>query len=112
MSSVSPNDSSPKSAWVQLYEARRMSMDLEVRIPGRPPGPIPRRKVGMTLSQGEISELEVWQDRFSSLLHRKVSVGETVGLLARICTTRYASLPNRQETETLVDLVERMIGQE
>ena len=49
----------PKTAWVQLYQARQIKADItETRSPGRPPSPIPRRKVGLTLSQGEITELE------------------------------------------------------
>jgi hypothetical protein len=44
----------PKSAWVQLYQARQIKADIaETRSPGRPPLPIPRRKVGLTLSQGD-----------------------------------------------------------
>ena len=76
----------PKSAWVQLYQARQIKADIvESRSPGRPPSPIPRRKVGLTLSQGEITELETWQERFSELIGRKLSTGETVGILTRIC---------------------------
>ena len=40
-----------RNAWVQLYEARRVPNEQEVRAPGRPPGVVPRRKVGLTLSQ-------------------------------------------------------------
>jgi hypothetical protein len=65
---------STKNAWVQLYEARRVPSDQEVRAPGRPPGTVPRRKVGLTLSHGEIAEIDVWQQRFSELLHRSVSL--------------------------------------
>jgi len=43
-----------RNAWVQLYEARRVPNEQEVRSPGRPPGVVPRRKVGLTLSQGEM----------------------------------------------------------
>lgn len=85
MSSTTPVESgAAKSAWVQLYEARNIPVEVQTRSPGRPPGPVPRRKVGMTLSQGEIAEIEVWQERLSTLLHRKISIGETVGLLARL----------------------------
>ena len=81
---MATNPGSNKPAWVQLYEARRLAVEYEPRSPGRPPAPIPRRKVGFTLSQGEIRELEVWQDRFSRLLQRKVSTGETIGILVRV----------------------------
>lgn len=112
MSHNPPGEGSSKSAWVQLYEARNIPVEVETRLPGRPPGPVPRRKVGMTLSQGEIAELEVWQERFSGMLHRKVSIGETVGLLARLSTARYAAISSRQAPQLLADLVEKMIGQE
>jgi hypothetical protein len=105
------NSPSNKPAWVQLYEARRMLVQVESRSPGRPPGPIPRRKVGLTLSQGEISELEVWQDRFSALLQRRISTGETVGILTRISTARFSRL-TEPELLTLADLVEHMAGTE
>jgi hypothetical protein len=64
--------------------------------------------VGLTLSQGETAELKVWQDRFSELLGRKISIGETVGILARICTTRLSRLPEKQ-TESLIDLIEQLV---
>lgn len=104
--------SSPKSAWVQLYQARQIKADLvESRSPGRPPSPIPRRKVGMTLSQGEINEIETWQNRFSELMGRKLSTGETVGILARICSGRFSRLDDSDTFASLVELVEKMIGE-
>jgi len=112
------NPGNNKPAWVQLYEARRLDMEVEPRTPGRPPAPIPRRKVGFTLSQGEIRELEAWQDRFSHLLNRKVSTGETIGILVRISTARYLRLSETPdgasapaEPAALVELVARMIGE-
>jgi len=107
---MSPISRSRNAAWIQLYEARRVFNEPESRPPGRPPAVIPRKKVGLTLSQGEISELEVWQDRFSTLLGRKVSAGEAVGILTRLSTARYQTLAGRGEPETLAQLVEKMIG--
>lgn len=102
----------PKSAWVQLYQARQIKADIvEARSPGRPPSPIPRRKVGLTLSQGEISELEVWQERFSEVMGRKISTGETVGILTRICTARLGRMDDAASFDTLAELVEKMIGE-
>lgn len=100
-----------KPAWVQLYEARRLAMEYQTRSPGRPPAPIPRHKVGVTLSQGEMRELEVWQERFSTLLRRKVSVGETIGILTRICTARFTRFAEAGNPLTLADLVEQMTGE-
>jgi hypothetical protein len=113
MSPTTPVEgSAAKSAWVQLYEARNIPVEVQTRSPGRPPGPVPRHKVGMTLSQGEIAEIEVWQERLSSLLHRKISIGETVGLLARLSTARFAAISAHQSLQALAELVEKMIGQE
>ena len=104
--------STPKTAWVQLYQARQIKAEeVEPRMPGRPPSPIPRRKVGLTLSQGEISELDVWQERFSNLLGRKISTGETVGILTRVCTARLGRIEHADQVDSLVELVEKMIGE-
>jgi hypothetical protein len=107
---MASNSGSNKPAWIQLYEARRLAVEYETRSPGRPPAPIPRRKVGFTLSQGEIRELEVWQERFSRLLQRKVSAGETIGILVRISSARASRLLEGGESTSLADLVEIMIG--
>ena len=101
-----------RNAWVQLYEARRIPSEPEGRSPGRPPGIVPRRKVGMTLSQGEITELETWRVRFSGLLNRSVSAGETLGILSRICTARYNRLEDLEGIDSLGELVEKLIGEE
>ncbi len=102
----------PKSAWVQLYQARQLKADVtESRSPGRPPSPIPRRKVGLTLSQGEITEIEHWQERLSELLGRKISAGETVGILTRIATARLGRLNSPDSIDSLVELVEKMVGE-
>jgi hypothetical protein len=101
-----------RTAWAQLYEARRIPAAPESRNPGRPPAPIPRHKVGVTLSQAEVFELEAWQNRFSEMLGRKVSIGETIGILTRVCTTRLARLPYKQPFSSLTELVEHMVEQE
>jgi hypothetical protein len=104
--------SQPRTAWVQLYEARRIAAEPESRSPGRPPAPIPRHKVGLTLSQGETYELQMWQTRLSTLLGRKISIGETVGILTRICSARFNRLPNSDEISNLAQLAEGMVGNE
>lgn len=98
-----------KNAWVQLYEARRAMEPVATRLPGRPSAPIPRSKVGVTLSQAEITEIEVWQKRLSGLIRRKISVGETMGILTRICSARIERIAEHGEPSDLTDLVERMI---
>ncbi len=101
-----------RNAWVQLYEARTIPAETETRAPGRPPGMIPRRKVGVTLSQGEITEIERWRERLSALAGRKVSAGETIGILTRICSSRFAQMDAAKSHKALVELVEELIGKE
>lgn len=104
--------SQSRNAWVQLYEARRIFNQPQARPPGRPPSVVPRTKVGLTLSKGEIRELEEWQERLSILLDRKVSIGETVGILSRICTARLAHLGGPELPADLNQLVEWMVSGE
>jgi hypothetical protein len=102
---------SPKNAWVQLYQARQKQSDIvEARPPGRPPSPVPRRKVGLTLSQGEIHELEAWQQRLSALMGRKLSTGETIGILTRVCTARFSRIEG-ESIESLLELIEKMVDE-
>jgi len=106
------NPTQSRNAWVQLYEARRIFDQPQSRPPGRPPSVVPRVKVGLTLSKGEIRELEEWQERFSDLLGRKVSIGETVGILSRICTARLAYLGGPELPADLNQLVDWMVSGE
>ena len=57
--------------------------------------------------------MEEWQDRFSKMLDRKISTGETIGILTRMCTSRYERLLSKSGTadENLKILVEKMIGE-
>lgn len=96
------------NAWVQLYQARRITSDPQTRPAGRPPSLVPRHKVGMTLSKGEMGELQKWQGRLSKLLNRKISIGETVGILSRVCTARLALIPG-EKARNLDELVSMLI---
>ena len=98
-----------RPAWVQLYEARRPVEPVNPRLPGRPSATIPRHKVGLTLSQAEITEIDSWQKRLSGLMGRKISVGETVGILTRICSARLERIAERVEPTDLTELVEKMV---
>ncbi|GAP22809.1 hypothetical protein [Leptolinea tardivitalis] len=104
---TAPTPPAGRPAWLQLYDARS-NQTQESRPVGRPPAPVPRYKVGMTLSQGESADLKVWQDRFSEMLGRKISSGETVGILARICSTRYSRLAE-QNFDNMMDLIEHLV---
>lgn len=100
----------PSNAWVQLYEARRQVNEPQARPVGRPPSIVPRTKVGLTLSKGETSELEEWQERLTTLIGRKVSIGETVGILSRICSARLEQMPENYQPTDLDDLVNRLVS--
>jgi len=99
------------NACVQLYQARRITSDPQSRPPGRPSSLVPRHKVGLTLSKGEIAELSKWEARFSKLLNRKVSLGETVGILSRLCSARLQLVPG-EKARNLDELVALIIGTE
>jgi hypothetical protein len=55
-------------------------------------------------------EIDTWQDRLSPLLGRKISLGETAGILARICSARLPKVDNGKEAKSLADLVNMMVG--
>ncbi|HSM26310.1 MAG TPA: hypothetical protein VK856_15705 [Anaerolineaceae bacterium] len=103
--------SGSSNAWVQLYQARRITSDPQSRPPGRPPSLVPRHKVGLTLSKGEMAELTKWQTRLTKLLGRKISLGETVGIISRICSTRLQLVPG-EKARNLDELVQLLISYE
>jgi hypothetical protein len=99
-------------AWVQLYMARRRPPpQARTRPRGRPRRLVPRdKKTAFRLTEGEHTDLKEWQTRLSDLIGRRVSFGETVGILSRICTARWESLQTNNRPASLADLVERMVG--
>lgn len=99
------------NAWVQLYQARRITSDPQSRPPGRPPSLVPRHKVGLTLSKGEMAELTKWQTRLAKMLGRKISLGETVGIISRICSARLQLVPG-EKARNLEELVQMLISSE
>lgn len=101
----------PKPAWVQLYEARRLMPPTRTRSRGRPPRVTPRKATVVHLTDGERSEIDAWQDRISSLLGRKVSLGETAGILARICSARLPEVDHGEDLQSLSELVRIMVGE-
>lgn len=102
--------SSPKPAWVLLYEARRPTPIARTRPRGRPPRVTPRKATVFHLTDGERMEIDTWQERLSPLLGRKISLGETAGILARICSARLPKVDNGKDVNSLADLVSMMVG--
>ena len=104
--------SSSKSAWVLLYEARRPTPIMRTRSRGRPPRVTPRTATVIHLTDGERMELNTWQKRLSPLLGRKISLGETAGILARICSARLPKVQYETDVNSLTELVAIMVGEE
>jgi hypothetical protein len=63
------------------------------------------------LTEGERREIDAWQVRISPLLGRKVSLGETAGILARICSARLPLVREDDEPDSLAELVRMMVGE-
>jgi hypothetical protein len=101
---------SAKPAWVLLYEARRPIPISRTRPRGRPPRVTPRKATVIHLTDGERMEIDTWQERLSPLLGRKISLGETAGILARICSARLPKVENGTEVKSLAELVAVMVG--
>jgi hypothetical protein len=102
----------PKPAWVQLYEARRLMPPTRTRSRGRPPRVTPRKATVVHLTDGERAEIDAWQDRISPLLGRKASLGETAGILARICSARLPKVDEGEQLDSLSELVRVMVGED
>jgi hypothetical protein len=58
-----------------------------------------------------MAELTKWQNRFSKMLGRKISLGETVGIISRICSARLQLVPG-EKARNLDELVQLMINNE
>jgi hypothetical protein len=43
---------------------------------------------------------------------RKISIGETVGILTRVCSARFNRLPESDDLSNLAQFVEGMVGTE
>lgn len=106
------SETTTKPAWVQLYEARRPTSLIRTRPRGRPPRVAPRKATVFHLTDGERREINSWQEQLSPLLGRKVSLGETAGILARICSARLPTIDQKGVIDSFADLVKFMVGEE
>jgi hypothetical protein len=104
-------------SWVLLLDSRHAKPPKKEPIGtgdrGRPRLNVATSQTSMTLSKGDREAIDFWQDYLSSLLNRKVSMGETVGFLARACQERLnvVSKPD-QRPESLQDLVHSFVNGE
>jgi hypothetical protein len=102
-------------SWVLLLESRHARPPEKEPIGtgerGRPRLNIATYQTSMTLSKGDREAIDFWQEQLSGMLNRKVSMGETVGFLARVCQERLVMLnENGQQPESLVDLVQSFVA--
>lgn len=79
-------------AWARLYLASKEKLVMEdpdeQKPKGRPQRHTPAKKTTIYLSPDDKEVLIHWQELFSQASERKVSLGETVALLARIARER------------------------
>jgi len=61
------------------------------------------------LADGECKEIDAWKARLSKLVGRQVSYGETGGILAQICSDRFAALGIDENDVSLEALVKMMV---
>jgi hypothetical protein len=105
-------------SWLLLLESRHAKPPEREPIGtgdrGRPRLNVATTQTSMTLSKGDREAIEFWQEQLSSMLGRKVSMGETVGFLARICQERLNTIIDPElRPESLHDLVQLfVIGEE
>lgn len=79
-------------SWLLLLESRHSRPPQKEPVGtgerGRPRLNVATYQTSMTLSKGDREAIDYWQEQLSALLDRKVSMGETVGFLARLCQER------------------------
>jgi hypothetical protein len=98
-------------SWLMLLESRHGKPPEREPIGtgdrGRPRLTVATTQTSMTLSKGDREAIEFWQEQLSKMLDRKVSMGETVGFLARISQERLQTINSPEvQPETLPDFVQ------
>ncbi|MCJ7625395.1 MAG: hypothetical protein MUO76_18000 [Anaerolineaceae bacterium] len=92
-----PIDDTPENirklpAWARVYLASRERLNIHApdmqRSKGRPQRNTPVQKTTIYLSPDDKNAVLYWQIKFSEIAERKVSLGETVALLARTSRDR------------------------
>ena len=101
-------------SWIMLFESRHAKPPEKEPTGtgerGRPRLNVATYQTSMTLSKGDREAIDFWQENLSTLLHRKVSMGETVGFLARVCQERLNQVAETSAPlESLQDLVQLFV---
>src|SRR5512133_2630500 len=102
-------------SWLELYEAKTSDQPIRTtseRPRGRPPRVLAAKKRSVYLTSGEEETINRWQSLFSELFGRKVALGETTGILARICADRYDLLTGGDRPASMPELIELLVGPE
>jgi hypothetical protein len=110
-----PRDKDKKLySWAMLMESRHARPPEKEPVMtaerGRPRLNVATSQTSMTLSKGDREAIEFWQEQLSQVLHRKASMGETVGFLARVCQERLVALgESGGAIVSLQDLVQTLV---
>jgi hypothetical protein len=102
-------------AWIELYQARKNSQNLEKvssSAIGRPNRALPAKKTTVYYTAGDEEAIQGWQIVFTRLLGRKPSMGETSAILARICSDRREALGLDEIPTSFPELISRLVGAE
>ncbi len=114
LESLARKESKSTFSWTMLYEARMTRNAPEAVLPsvspGRPPRPVPVKTTTVTYTAGDEEAIRIWQVYLTGLLGRKPSMGETAGILARICSERLAALGGDPQPASLAELVGLLVG--
>lgn len=100
-------------SWVLLLESRHgrppEKEPTGTGERGRPRLNVATYQTSMTLSKGDREAIDFWQEYLSTLLNRKLSMGETVGFLARACQERLSLVDDAENPpKSLQDLVQML----
>jgi hypothetical protein len=112
MSENKQNEGAP--AWLQLYLTRHMPKDSQPAIPGsvgRPSREVPVTRTTIYLTAKDKKILSTWQKYFGSLIGKeKVSIGEALSLLIRICDDRLIAVGGKGQFDDITELTRVMIS--
>lgn len=107
-------------SWLLLLESRHArppeKEPTSTSERGRPRLNVATYQTSVTLSKGDREAIDYWQEQLSTLIKRKVSMGETMGFLARICQERMAMMTEQgfspQSLEEMVQVFVAGAGEE
>ena len=108
------NPKTPRpSAWLELYTVQksRAPRPAPAAGRGRPPRIGALKQLHSYISEADEELLVGWRDRFARLTGKTITLGETVGLLARICNNRIEMLGLKGDPDSIEALVGLLVGE-